>query len=237
MAKKRFRPTWWASTLVLLLSAVMIALGAWQLQRGFAKAELLARFERAADKPPRDMTAGAWAEPGVVERARARGRFDAGMQLLLDNQSRKRQPGYRVWTPLRLAYGGIVVVDRGWVPAPGDRSQLPELPVPAGELEIEGYWRTLPEPGLRLETENCAPATWPRIVQYPTLDDLRCLYGESLAAGVLLMSPDAPGGFVREWTSGPELSPSKHYGYAAQWFTFTLVLIVLFVKFSFRPVP
>jgi surfeit locus 1 family protein len=74
-------------------------------------------------------------------------------------------------------------------------------------------------------------------VPYPTLDDLRCLYGESLAAGVLLMSPDAPGGFVREWTSGPELSPSKHYGYAAQWSTFTLVLIVLFVKFSFRPVP
>lgn len=235
MSKKTFRPPWWAIVLVLLLGGVMSFLGVWQLQRGQAKAELLAHYKRVEAEVPRELTAGAWSEPGVVERARARGVFNGDMQLLLDNQSRNRTPGYRVWTPMALVNGGTLIVDRGWIPAGGDRDKLPALPVPQGEVDVEGYWRSPPEPGMRLEVDNCAGGPWPRIVQYPTVDELRCLYGEFVAGGVLLMDPGLPGGFTREWTSGPEMSPTKHYGYAAQWFVFTVLLIALFVKFSFRP--
>jgi surfeit locus 1 family protein len=231
---KVFRPRWWAVALVLVLGAVTVSMGIWQLGRGDAKAELLQRYENAATKPLREITAGAWAEPGEVERAQARGRFDASRQLLLDNQSHARKPGYRVWTPLQLEHGGIVVVDRGWVPTGGDRSRPPVLPAPEGEVTVGGYWRTVPEPGLRMEVDNCAPGPWPRIVQYPTVDELRCLYGESVPGGVLLMDADVPGGFVREWSSGPELAPDKHYAYAAQWFAFTALLVILFIIFSFR---
>ncbi|SFF59475.1 SURF1 family protein [Fontimonas thermophila] len=223
--------------LVLVLGGTMVGLGIWQIQRGFEKAELLARYRAADSQTPRELTAGGWAEAGVIERALARGHFDADRQLLLDNQSHDHIPGYRVWTPLILVHGGIVVVDRGWIPAGGDRSQLPALPVPQGEVTVKGYWRAPPEPGLRVQTDNCAGGPWPRIVQYPTVDDLRCIYGESTASGILLMDADLPGGFVRDWTGTPELSPNKHYAYAAQWFAFTLVLLVIFVKFSFRPRP
>jgi surfeit locus 1 family protein len=231
---KVFRPRWWAVALVLALVAVMVSMGFWQLDRGEAKAELLQRYESAAAKPLREITAGAWAEPGEVERAQARGIFDADRQLLLDNQSHERKPGYRVWTPLQLEHGGTLLVDRGWVPAGGDRSRPPDLPAPGGQVTVSGYWRTVPEPGLRLEVDNCAPGPWPRIVQYPTVDELRCLYGEFVPGGLLLMDADVPGGFVREWTTGAELSPSKHYAYAAQWFAFAAVLVVLFIIFSFR---
>ncbi len=231
---KVFRPRWWAAALVVVLGGVMVSMGLWQLGRGQAKVELLERYENAAAKPLREITAGAWAEPGEVERAQARGRFDAGRQLLLDNQSHDRKPGYRVWTPMLLEHGGILVVDRGWVPSGGDRARLPALPAPEGEVTVTGYWRTVPEPGLRLEVDNCAPQAWPRIVQYPTVDELRCLYGEFVPGGVLLMEADVPGGFVREWSSGPELSPSKHYAYAAQWFAFAGVLVILLLIFSFR---
>lgn len=233
MGDKAFRPKWWAITLVAVLSGVMISLGLWQVERGQAKAELLERFESAGGRPAREVTAGAWAEPGVIELAHVRGTFDGSRQLLLDNQGRNRTPGYRVWTPLQLEFGGIVVVDRGWIPANGDRRVLPDLPVPEGTLSFSGFWRTTPEPGMRLQVDNCAGEGWPRIVQYPTVDELRCLYGEFVANGVLLMNAEAPGGFVREWTSGPELVPTKHYGYAAQWFAFTAVLIGLFIRFSF----
>ncbi|WP_370307076.1 SURF1 family protein [Sinimarinibacterium flocculans] len=235
MGNKVFRPKLWALGLTVVLCGAMIALGIWQLGRGQDKAELLARYEAAAERPPREMTAGAWAEPGVIERASVAGRFDGTRQLLLDNQSHERQPGYRVWTPLLLNHGGVVIVDRGWIPAGGDRSKPPPVPVPEGEVRFTGYWRTLPEPGMRLEVDNCAPAPWPRIVQYPTADELRCLYGQSVPGGLFLMDADAPGGYVREWGAGPELSPSKHYGYAAQWFAFAAVLAALFIIYSFRP--
>src|SRR3546814_6637006 len=84
-----------------------------------------------------------------------------------------------------------------------------------------------PVPGLRLKTDNCATLPWPRTVQFPTLDDLRCLYGEYIAPGLLLMDPGEPNGFVRDWQTAPELNPVKHYGYAGQWFAFTLTLLVI----------
>lgn len=233
MAKKYFRPKWWAIVLVLLLGGVMSALGVWQLQRAADKAELLARYRSADASVAKEITAGAWSEPGLIQRGRVRGKFDGAMQLLLDNQTHDRTPGYHVWTPLHVVSGGIVMVDRGWIPAGGDRSKPPPLPVPEAEVEFEGLWKLVPEPGMRLDVDNCAGGPWPRIVQYPTVDELRCLYGEFVAGGILLMDPDVPGGFERDWLERSDLKPTKHYAYAAQWFVFTLVLLGFFVKLSF----
>ena len=72
------------------------------------------------------------------------------------------------------------------------------------------------------------------IRQYPKVDDLHCLYGDFVAQGLMLMDADAADGFVRAWQTAPELQPAKHYGYAAQWFAFTLTLIGIFIKLSFR---
>lgn len=234
MSRRKFSPPWWSIVLVVALSALMITMGVWQIQRAQGKEALTARYLAAATDEPRDLTVGAWAEPGVIARGRAVGRFDAEQQLLLDNQGLDGKPGFHVWTPLLLTYGGRVIVDRGWVPSGGDRSQLPDIPVPEGEVQVTGFWRTLPEPGMRLEVDNCAGEGWPRIVQYPTVDEMRCIYGEYLASGVLMMDRDLPGGFAREWTAAPELSPMKHYGYAAQWFAFTLTLWVIFVVMNLK---
>lgn len=234
MANKQFRPKWWAIVLVLVLGGTMVGLGVWQLQRGLAKAARLADYKSADTSDPREVTSGAWADPNAVQRGYTSGSFDDTMQLLLDNQTRNRVPGYHVWTPLRLPDGGTVIVDRGWIPAGGDRSNLPALPVPQAPMRIEGYWKELPKPGMRLEVDNCAGGPWPRIVQYPTVEELRCLYGNFVPDGVLLMDAGLPGGFERDWATGPEMTPTKNYAYAAQWFVFALVLVGMFVKFSFQ---
>ena len=233
MARKKFRPAWWAVILVVALSALMIALGIWQLRRGFDKQALLDRYAHAAQQEAQHVDSGKVAYPGKIERAFVKGHFDSSRQLLLDNQSHDGRPGYHVWTPFVQDDGSTVVVDRGWILQAS--AQTPQaVAVDAGEREVHGFWRSLPEPGLRLEADNCATRPWPRIVQYPTLADLHCLYGEFVAGGVLLMDAEAPDGFVRDWQAAPELQPAKHYGYAAPWFAFTLTLIALFIKFSFR---
>jgi len=233
VASKKFRPAWWAVIVVALLSALMIALGVWQLQRGFAKQALLDRYQQASVREPMPLAAGDVARRGEIGRALARGRYDGAHQLLLDNQSHDGAPGYHVWTPLRQDDGSTVIVDRGWIAH--DTARAPDaLVVPDTAVEVRGFWRTPPVPGMRLPTDNCAVLPWPRTVQFPTLDDLRCLYGARIAAGVLLMDPAEPHGFVRDWQTAPELNPAKHYGYAGQWFAFTLTLLVIFVKMSFR---
>jgi cytochrome oxidase assembly protein ShyY1 len=233
VARKKFRPAWWAVIVVALLSALMIALGVWQLQRGFAKRALLDRYQQASARTPVSLDDRRAARANEIERAVARGRFDGAHQLLLDNQSHAGVPGYDVWTPLQQDDGSTVIVDRGWIPH--DTAQVPgALAVPATAVEVRGFWRTPPVPGMRLKTDNCAALPWPRTVQFPTLPDLRCLYGVRIAPGVLLMDPAEPDGFVRDWQTAPELNPAKHYGYAGQWFAFTLTLLVIFIKMSFR---
>jgi len=49
---------------------------------------------------------------------------------------------------------------------------------------------------------------------------------------VLLMDPDAAGGFVRHWVP-EEMGPGRHFAYALQWFAMAAVLAALLV-WNFR---
>lgn len=235
MLSARFRPPWWATVLVLLLSAGMISLGSWQLHRGQAKQALRATYEAALRAPEQSPEHLSPARADGVQRLKLHGHYEAGQQLLLDNQGHEGRPGYHLWTPLRTAQGELVMVDRGWIPREA-RSQAEQAPVPDAPLSVQGYWRNLPVPGMRLAADNCqAQADWPRLVQYPTLADLQCLYPQqALADGLLLLDAAADAGFVRDWQTAPELDPAKHWGYAFQWFAFTLTLWVLYLRLNWR---
>lgn len=233
-----FRPRWWAVLLTLGFGALLVSLGLWQLGRAQQKQELQAAFAQASaggrialalHSPAPDLLA--------THEATARGALDASRQLLLDNQSRERVPGYRVWTPLRLDTGGWLIVDRGWVAANPDRRQLPAIDVSTAPREVQGYWRPLPEPGLRLASDPCAAKDFPRVVNYPTRAQLACVLGGKVANGVLLLDATQPDGFVREWTLPNPVPPARHYAYAAQWFAFAATLLFLFVKFSLKRLP
>lgn len=232
MTRARFRPPAWAVVLAAAATAAFCSLGAWQLRRGLAKERVLASLEAhavpeialGAGSPPPDVL--------VPQPARARGRYLADRQLLEDGQSRDGVPGYHVWTPLQLG-GGLVLVDRGWVPRPP-----PALATPAGEVEIHGLWRRLPEPALRLRGATACPERkqFPLVVLFPQPEDLECLLGAPVAPGLLLLDPRTPGGYVREW-SLVGFPPARHYGYAVQWFGLAAVTVFLFVKLNLRRSP
>lgn len=233
----RFRPPAWAWLLALLGIALTGRLALWQWQRGQDKAALVASYAAAAAAPLRDWQPGVPADPDQVQRLRLRGEYLPDRQLLLDNQSSGGRVGYHVWTPLRTPAGALVLVDRGWVPADPDRRRLPAMPAPAGPQVLEGYWRPLPRPGLRLgDAGECRPRGFPERVQFPTLEDLRCRYPDQpLAEGLLLLAPELPGGFERRWNlAAVEMPPEKHYGYALQWLALCLTVVVLFIKLNLK---
>jgi cytochrome oxidase assembly protein ShyY1 len=237
MASRLQAPPWAVFAAVAVCTA-FVALGIWQLQRGNAQRAMQARTAGASLAEPLEFT-GAGAPPAPGSAVRAQGRYEAERQLLLDGQEHGEESGYDVWTPLRLAGGGLLVVNRGWIPAGRDRRSLPPLPAPPGAVSPRGVWHELPRPGIRLGGAQCQPAaTWPRVMVYPTAADLQCAYGEPVANGELLLAPDQPGGFVRQWSADAGgISPARHFAYAVQWFAFAVVALVLLVKLNLRQVP
>lgn len=218
---------------------IFLSLGSWQLNRAHQKEKLQNAFDDASKDRPVVLAGTSVAPEGLgVVRGHARGQFDSARQLLLDNQPRDGVPGYRVWTPLRLDSGGLLIVDRGWLPADPRRDHLPKLDLDGSARMVSGYWRSLPEPAIRLNANPCVEDRFPRVVSYPTFAQLKCIFrldaGETIADGILLLNADQADGFVREWTLPNPVPPSRHYAYAAQWFAFAATLLGIFFWLGFK---
>ena len=226
MIARGFRAPWWAWLLAAAAVALFGVLGTWQLGRGVAKSRLAAAaLDTSAPRVTLD--AGTPAPPPLtLQRASATGVYVADRQLLQQGQSRAQRPGVHVWTPLALPDGGLLLVNRGWI-----ADAAASLAPPPGEVTVHGFWRTLPEPGLRLgdASSHCpAEKRFPMPVLYPAAADIACLLGRPALPGLLLLDAAEPGGFLREW-GDTGVSPERHYGYAFQWYMLGLAAIVLFV--------
>lgn len=233
MSVYTFRPPLWAWLLTPLLAAGMTAAGFWQYGRGVDKQALIAARAQAVGEAPRPLLDDARPPPAGERRAViVEGVYAPELGVQFDNQPHRDRPGVHVWTPLRLATGRIVIVDRGWLPL-GAEASVP----PSGMQTVQGHWRKLPVPGMRLgaSPQGCASPR-PARVTYPDLAAVRCLFGDTTLDGVLELDAAAPGGFVREWeTSGAmEIPPSRHFAYAGQWGFFTLTLITLFIVLNLK---
>lgn len=232
-ARRIFRPPLWATLLTAAGVASFGALGVWQSQRGLQKARFQAQLEQAPAGSAALSSRSAPGEDFAWRRVTAAGRYVDERTLLLDGQGHQGRPGRHVWTPLRLADGTLVLVDRGWIAL-----DAPATAAPAGDVVVQGLWRSLPRPGLRLESHgNCPEARkFPAVVQYPTTADLACLLGEPALNGVLLLDARAPGGYVRAWAAAG-LPPARHYAYAAQWFALALTALVLYAVLNLKRAP
>ena len=145
---------------------------------------------------------------------------------MLDNQTYHQTPGYHVLTPLTLADGTLVVIDRGWVPQNPDRRQLPVVDAPADRVTVQGWWETLPEAPFHLRTDNCHDRGFPHVVEWPTLADIACLYRQPPLEGRILLAPNAPYGFTRDWAmAASAIPPSRNYMYAMQWLGFAAAAV------------
>ncbi len=228
--RRRAAPTLAAA----LCLGVFLSAGIWQLERATQKRELLAAFD--AGEPSgalRDSVADAQARSLRYRWAEVEGRYDAGHQVLLDNIVLDGQVGYHVLTPLRSA-GGTVLVNRGWVPAPADREQLPEVGVSESARVVRGRIDLLPRPAIELAAPAPGPgAPWPRRLLYPRAETISEQLGYRVADYQLLLDPASPDGYVRRWRPGG-MGPEKHVGYAVQWFGLSAAVIAVYLTLLLR---
>jgi len=225
---------WITAAVVIAACVLMTGAGFWQFQRGQAKQAML-------DHQTQQQSAVAIAisDAGPAAAARpvlAQGSYSALPALLLDGQSHQRRPGTAVWNVFEVADGSRILVNRGWQADVAGRAATP-TPAPTVR-EVRGIWRALPAPGMRLQSQkslcDLPNGTLPAAAYYPTLQELRCLYGPTLRDGLLDLKPDAPGALIpmTQAAAAVAVPPARHYGYAAQWWVFALTLALLSFRLS-----
>ncbi|HEX5048963.1 MAG TPA: SURF1 family protein, partial [Gammaproteobacteria bacterium] len=137
--------------------------------------------------------------------------------FLLDNMVHDGVAGFYVLTPFRADAGGWVLVNRGWLPAGPSRADLPNVALDVAPPTLRGRIERLPRPGIDLGGGGGEPGTAPvEIVEFPTAAELGTRLGHGVRDYQLLLDPDEPAGYVREWIA-PGLSPARHVVYAGQW--------------------
>ena len=207
----------------LAFIGAFISLGLWQLDRAAEKTALLELFEDGGGytEPPNFSSLEAF------DRIEVPGRYRPDRQVLIDNIPMDGRLGYYVVTPFEPSTNDpLLLVNRGWVPKGRGISELPDTNVATEFTSVRGLVGHLPRVAIRPGEAFAEHGPWPRVALYPTADEVAAELQEAVLPVVLLLAPDAPDGFVRNWQ--PNVSgPMTHYSYAFQWFAMTAAVVGL----------
>ncbi|MBK1689318.1 SURF1 family protein [Rubrivivax gelatinosus] len=216
----------------LVFAALCVRLGFWQLDRAAAKLALRAEVaERAALPPLAAAVLAATPEAAAAQhyrRVTLAGRWLADRTVALDNRQVDGRPGFVLVTPLVLADGSAVAVQRGWLPRDAaERSRIAAPPLPAALVQVAGQLAPPPSrlfafgadaPGAVIR-QNLDLGAWSAEIGVP----LRPL---SL---VQLDGPRTAADGLRRVMPQPSADVSRHRVYAGQWFLFAALALVLYV--------
>jgi surfeit locus 1 family protein len=234
IASRYFRPSWWATLLMLAGVALTVALGFWQLGRAQQKQALQSRIDDFAKAPPIVIGAPAVdAESLLLRRVEARGRFEPGHVVFLDNRLHKHQPGYHVMMPVQIAGSDQhVLVNRGWVAAGAQRTRAPPVRTPVGEVVVRGTAVAFSERFLELSSKVAEGNIWQNMV----LERYRQATRLKLHP-VIIQQTESGAPFdddlVRDWPPA-DLKRNTHLAYAVQWFGLAAAILIYYVVVNVR---
>ncbi|MGA9335140.1 MAG: SURF1 family protein [Rudaea sp.] len=229
--------------------AFFVALGVWQLRRRQEKiAQLDAVAATLAQRKPLPLVRTAWNESrkDTYDWVVGTGAFVSRPPILLDNQIRDGRVGVQVYRIFGMekpdwSMGGSILVDFGWLPLPENRV-LPDLHFPvSNRITVSGLLSPPPASGFSLgqvatlhqnawlATRIDLDALAPKVLEWVPA------WKPKLAPRVLRLDPSLPMGFARDLVVLPNtLPPSRHLGYAVQWFGFALVALIIFIGKHWR---
>jgi surfeit locus 1 family protein len=235
----RLRSLLWLGLFALLGFAGLIGLGLWQLERLAWKEALIAEVEARVAAPPVDAPAEAdWARltPSDYEYRHVRlgGTYEFAHQALvfraLDHpRGRFSGPGYLVMTPLRLADGVHVIVNRGFIPQDQKARFAAESGEGPADVALTGLMRA------------SEPRTWFTPSDDPARGEWFTRDPGAIAAALKLdraapftIDADATGkpGDLPQGGETILAFPNNHLGYAFTWFGMALALAGVFCAYA-----
>lgn len=231
----RFQPAPIPTLATVVLLALFVALGSWQLKRAGEKAALQAQYDARQAQAPVALGGEAQdAEALRFRRVAATGHYETEYQILLDNRVHRGRAGFHVITPLKLEGGERrLLVNRGWIALGADRAQLPPVETPAGVQRILGLAAVPAERFFTFASRAPLAGAWEPLWQNLDMARYAASVPFPVQPVVVLLDPGAPGGFVREWAR-LDAGIATHRGYAFQWFALAAALIVLYAALNLR---
>jgi surfeit locus 1 family protein len=245
------KPRPWRGLLIpaVLLFALLMGLGSWQIQRKAWKEGLIATLNERLATPPSALPApSAWPSldqaSDEYRRVKFVAEFDYGREALVYAAASALRPdvsgpGHWIFTPARLAGGGIVMVNRGFVPQSQHDLAARAPGQVAGPVAIVGVLRW-PE-----KRNWFSPADDPNGNLWFTRDPLAIAAAKGLGNGlgkglgsaaafyVEQEGPMPPGGLPRPGKIVANLR-NEHLQYALTWFGLALVLVIAFSVWAFN---
>lgn len=231
-----------AALFVLVVAAVCVRLGFWQLDRLEQRRVRNAAVTAAGALPTLLLDSAAMARIAegpaahLHRRVRVRGTYDPSGEFVLRGRALEGQPGVHLATPLRVEGSpAAVLVNRGWVPSPDgatvERGRYEE----PGTHEVTGILQEIPATGNGGQPAvpgSGRDTTFRRLDRevvrvrspYPVLP----LYVQQL--------PDSPAvrASLPARVAPPALDEGPHLSYAIQWFGFATIAVVGFAVVALR---
>jgi len=229
----RFRPYPGFTIAVAIMTAILIGLGVWQVERLHWKLNLIATMDRKMHAAPVAVDGGAgapfaWVPEHDYARVSLSGRFDNAKETYVFTTGPGGSPVYHVLTPFMTDAGHVYLVDRGMVPMEKrDPATRAEGQI-EGETHVTGIWRTPDEPGLFTPSPDLVHHVW-------YARDLKAIAAAdriALAAPVVIEADATinPGGWPKGGQTVVDL-PNNHLSYAITWFGLAAGLIGVYLAY------
>lgn len=185
----------------ILVAAVCVRLGIWQVDRLHQRQARNRAAEARLALPAIEIGRGTSADSARQRRVHARGVYDFAAERSWPGRSFEGTPGVALITPLRLADGSAVLIDRGWVPSPDAFHVDHALYREPDTATVSGIALIPPRGRGDVEVSGFLPFV------------------------IQLDGPDPASRLPRRWPA-PAFDNGPHLSYAIQWFSFAVIALV-----------
>jgi surfeit locus 1 family protein len=207
---------------LLLVTAVCVRLGFWQLGRLQERRAGNSTAAAALAEPEVDLSTAAAAAP--YRRVRVTGEYDHAHDIVVRGQAYREQPGVTVVSPLRIrGTDRAVLVARGFVAAADAVTAGTDSLREPGVVEVRGVAMPLgsrPDSGQPLERHG--RTTWKGLDRAA----LEARTGYRLGDVYVLQTPDSALPRTPRRLPPPSFDDGPHLSYAIQWFAFATIAVV-----------
>jgi surfeit locus 1 family protein len=232
-----FKGAWLIRHLLVILAViVLINLGFWQLRRLEQRRTLNEAILEGLNAPVIVLTGEVVDSEAVhYHRVSAVGIFDNDESIVIRNRPFQGRPGVRLVVPLKIEGNDrAVLVDRGWIPLDESTQDRRRIYDENGTVTVEGIaYKAQTRPDRWLIPTDPTPGPgetrldeWFRV----DIERIQAQLPYSLLPIFIKESPDEKAAPdmppLRE--EDIELSEGSHLSYALQWFSFALILVIVY---------
>ena len=217
---------------VMFFFPILIFLGSWQVSRGIDKTDIVEKHYMNKSLPViNEKEMSVMNEDNLKYRTvNLYGEFGQE-SYLLDNRLYRQEAGYEVFTTFETSENSVFLINRGWISKEGFNYDEDILLKEKG-ISIQGLLSPFTRFGLNLVDESYVD-TWPKLVQQIDYEAAKKDLGANINNSVIQLSAGSSGALEPIWKP-VDLKPSRHYGYALQWFGLAIVLICSFFYYGFK---